>query len=116
VAQQPPKNLFTLFGLHIGGDFGPFTFYKSKRRRLVFFKKAPPDKPPSEKQIAQRNRFRLVAAAWSTLTPYQRAQWTIAARRASLCMTGYDLFVHFKLKPDPHKLNHLQSITDTVLN
>lgn len=115
MAQQTPENLFTLMGLLIGGDFGPLTFYKNKRGRLVWFPKAPPDKPPSPKQTTQRNKFRLAARAWRTLTPYQRAQWELASRRASLCMTGYDCFLHFKLKPNPLQQNYLASVTDTVL-
>lgn len=115
MAQQPAENLFHLMGLHIGGDFGPLTFYKSKRGRLVWFNKAPPLTPPSAKQTTQRNQFRLAALFWTQLDEDQRQQWELASRRASLCMNGYDLFVHFATKPDQARQETIARQTSTVL-
>lgn len=115
MAQQPPENLFHLMGLHIGGDFGPLTFYKTKRGRLVWFNKAPPHTPPSTKQTVQRNQFRLAALMWSMLTVDEQNQWDTASRRASLCLNGYNLFIHFAIKPDEASLNTIARQTNTVL-
>ncbi len=115
MAKQPPQNLFHLFGFLIGGDFADFTFYKNKRGKLVWFIKAPPKTKPSTKQTTQRNLFRLAATAWQTLTAPQRAQWELASTRASLCATGYDAFIHYKLTNDQAGQNNLASTTNTVL-
>lgn len=102
-------------GLHIGGDFGPLTFYKTKRGRLVWFPRAPPHAPPSDKQTVQRNQFRLAALMWTQLDSDQRRQWELASRRASLCMNGYDLFIHFATKPDQANQDTIARHTQTVL-
>lgn len=115
MAQQLPENLFNLMGLHLGGDLGPLTFYKSKRGKLVWFDKAPPTTPPSWRQTSQRSLFRAAAQCWRLCTPEQRQQYELAARKASLCMTGYNLFVHLKLKPDPNLQRTIESQTNTVL-
>ena len=115
MAQQLPEKLFTLMGLHIGGDWGPLTFYKSKRGKLVWFPRSPPLAPPSSMQLAQRNRFRLAAELWPTLSDAQREQYELASRRASLCMTGYNLFVHFKTTPDDAAKTTIEHQTYTTL-
>lgn len=113
--KQPPQNLLNLLGLHAGGDLAALTIYRTKRKLLVWFNKAPPTSPPSPKQTHQRNTFRLLAAAWSTLTLDQQQQWERAARRASLAATGYNAFLHFKATNDTTMQNTLQRVTNTVL-
>lgn len=115
MAKQPPENLFHLLGLLLGGDFGPFTFYKNKRGKIVWFPKSPPKKPPSTKQTSERNLFRLAAVAWQTLAAGDRAQWELASKRASLCATGYNAFLHFKLRRDQAGQDNLASRTNTIL-
>jgi len=115
MALQPPENTFHLLGLLIGGDLGPFTFYKSQRRLTVWFDKAPPLSPPTDLQTAQRNRFRSAAAWWKRLSNHQRREYELASQRASLRITGYNLFVHFKLTRDQAALETLERRTNTVL-
>ncbi len=115
MAHQPPENLFCILGFLIGGDYGPFTFYKNKRGKLVFFPKAPPLNPPSLEQTIRRNQFRLAATYWRTLTDGQRQQYDLASKRASLCMNGYNLFMHFKTTLDDDARRTLQSRTGTIL-
>jgi len=96
--QQPPQSLIHFFGLIAWGDFGPLTMYRSARRRVVAYQKAPPDKPPTAWQIAQRERFKDAALTWKTFTPYLKPNWERAAKRLSLKVTGYNLWVYYKLK------------------
>ncbi len=82
------------------GDLGPFTIYTTRRRRCVWFIKAPPLKPPSALQVYQRNRFRMAAKAWRKLTIVNRRAWRAAAATASLGVTGYNLFIFWQLRRD----------------
>ena len=112
---QKPARLLNLFGLVIWGDFGPTTLYRDHRRRLVSFAKTWPAKPPTDAQQTQRDALTATAAAWQALTPAQRAEWNTAARRASLYMHGYDLFVHWSLTGDDTAMQTLERQTNTDL-
>jgi hypothetical protein len=112
---QNAKRLFTCLGFVIWGDLGPTTIYRNKRGKVVFFAKTWPHKPPSPAQTVQRQRFIAAAIAWQTLTPSQRDEWHEATRRASLCMHGYDLFVHWFLSQDDAAIRTLQRQTGTTL-
>ena len=52
-------SILRYLGFNTQGDLGPWTFYTSKRKGLVFFAKAPPLEPPSLMQNHKRNKFRL---------------------------------------------------------
>lgn len=115
MAQQLPEKLFKLMGFYVTGDWGPLTFYTNKRGLLVWFNKAPPLEPPSPAQTSQRNLFRLVAIYWKNLTDAERNQYELASKRASLCMTGYNLFMHFKTTPDDAAKATIEHQTRTTL-
>ncbi len=115
MAQQVPEDLFHLMGMYVTGDWGPLTFYTSRRGKVVWFPKSPPLSPPSPWQTSQRNTFRLAALWWSTLTSAERTDYELASKRASLCMTGYNLFVHFKTTNDDAAQKTLERQTNTVL-
>ncbi len=100
MAVLPPPQIYHLFGFVLSGDFGPYTFYTNKRGKLVFFIKAPPLEPPSERQIKQRNRWRNGAIGWKALTATSRQKWNDAARKAHTKLTGYNLFMHWTTKGD----------------
>jgi len=95
------SSILRYLGWNTQGDLGPWTFYTSKRKGLVWFIKAPPLEPPSPMQIHQRNKFRLVAATWRSLSAEQRNNWSLAARRAHLQITGYNLFTYYLTRNDP---------------
>jgi len=86
-----------LCGFSPTGDFGPLTGYTSKRGKAVWYMKAPPKTPPTGWQRLQRWRFRLAALAWNSLTSSQRADWLLAAPKARLNITGYNLFIWYQL-------------------
>jgi len=115
MAKQTQDSLFTVFGFVVWGDFGPLTMYRRYDGRIVTLLKTWPHKPPSQKQLNQRAAFSSAAAAWNALTPAQRAQWTAAAARASLPMTGYDIFLHWLLTPPATTMYTLQRQTATHL-
>ena len=87
--------MLNLLGLRPTGDLGPLTGYTTKRGRGVWYLKAPPKEPPTGYQIHYRNLFRLVAMTWQALPRSKRDDWLDAARRASLRITGYNLFLWY---------------------
>jgi hypothetical protein len=82
-------------GYIVQGDIGPLTLYTSKRGKMVSYPRAPPLCPPSAAQEGMRDVFRQAATGWRALTPDQRRDWLTAARRATLTITGYDLWTWF---------------------
>jgi len=107
--------LLRLLGYNTQGDLGPWTFYTSRRRQLVFFLRAPPKVPASQLQNAQRNKFRLAANLWNELTPADQNQWEIASKRSSSKCTGYDIFVWWVCRQDNPTIETLQRNTRTQL-
>ncbi len=87
--------LYRVLGWNIQGDLGPWTFYTSQRKGLVWFLKAPPKTPPTVSQVHQRNKFRIAAVCWNKLTPQQREDWRIACLQANLAISGYNFFVFY---------------------
>lgn len=89
-----------VLGMMIAGDVGDFTIYTDKFGRKIIFPFSPPEKPPSSRQLAQRQVFRQAVEGWKNLNPDQRAAWEQASRTCGLCMTGHNAFVHFWLTQD----------------
>jgi len=112
---QNVERLYSTLGFVVWGDLGPVTIYRNKRGKIVFFAKTWPHKPPSPAQLAQREKFTQAATAWQALTSVTRAEWEEATRRASLCMNGYDLFVHWSLTADDQAIRTLEHQTSTTL-
>jgi hypothetical protein len=115
MAHQTLDHLFTCLGFVIWGDLGPTTIYRNHKGRVVFFEKTWPHKPPSPEQIVQRARFTEAAAAWQELTFLAKCRWALAVRKASLCMTGYNLFVYWYTSGDEASIRTLERQTRTTL-
>lgn len=111
----PQSDLLSYLGFNATGDLGPLTGYTNKQGKLVWFLKAPPTCPPSYWQVHQRNVFRLIAAAWQALTPTAREQWSLAEHRASLNMTGYNLFTWWSVHQDHAVIHTIERQTGTNL-
>lgn len=111
----PTSNILSLLGWNPTGDLGPLTGYTSKRGKIVWFLKAPPTCPPSDWQIRQRNKFRLVAMAWQAMTDADRQQWHLAEIRGRLTITGYNLYVYWSLSHDDEAIRTIQRQTGTTL-
>ena len=86
--------------MHLSGDLGDLTIYQTKTGRIVAFPRSPPHKPPSPAQNTQRYRFRQSVEAWHELPAVDRLRYETACKRLSLCMSGFNLWIHFCLVHD----------------
>lgn len=98
--KTPKPRLFDFWGWNTQGDFGPWTFYTSKRKGLVFFLRAPPKEQPSPWQIHQRAVWTAIADLWKSTTQETRDNWELATKRLRLSITGYNLFVWYHCSHD----------------
>ena len=115
MAQQLGHSLLSVLGLVAYGDLGPLTMYKSKAGKIVAFAKTWPDRPPSYYQVLDRGRFLAAAHSWTDLPQTQKDQWNLAARRASLCCTGYNLYMYCWLAPDNSSVQTIARQTGCTL-
>ncbi len=106
---------WNLIGLGVAGDVGGLTVYTDRFGRKVAYPKSPPDKPPSDLQIAQRTRFREAQAAWSALDLGQKLNLELAVMKSSICMTGQNLYITVALKNDQAGLDTIARQTDLTL-
>lgn len=90
----PPA--LSLIGWNVTGDWGPLTAYTSQRGNTVWFDKTNPLNPPSIMQQKMRNLYRLYAQAWRAMTADDQAKWALAAARAHLTISGYNLWVWYQ--------------------
>jgi hypothetical protein len=93
-------NLWQFLGWSVQGDFGPYTTWTTDQGKVVVIQKAPPKTPASVLQQLARSRFSLSHRGWRLLTPAQRAAWTLAAHRARLSVSGYNLWMSCNLLAD----------------
>ena len=103
--------LIKLMGLIVQGDIGPWTCYHHPGQRTVAFPHAPPTKPPTRRQIHQRNKLRLTAQLWQSLSHAQRNAWERAAMRATLRITGYNLYTAAQLLDQPSLIATIEHST-----
>jgi hypothetical protein len=75
------------------GDLGPFTYYTSKKRKVIRFLRSPPTSPPSAMQIRQRQKWTAAAATWTTQRESDRDWWRQLARINHLKITAYNAFI-----------------------
>jgi len=115
MALQPARNVLSCLGLVYSGDVGQLTVYRSKRGKLVVFKKTWPKEAASAEQTVLRAAFTAAAAAWKALTQDKRDQWDLATLRTSLCMHGYNLFVHHQLQGDDQAIKAIERQSHTTL-
>lgn len=87
------NKILALLGFSCTGDMGPWTFYTSYRKQIVFFPRMPALNPASQAQLIQRAIWTAAAAAWKAKPTQQRADWEAACRRTSCKITGYNLWV-----------------------
>jgi hypothetical protein len=91
---------FCLLGLQISGDVGPWTIYSDRFGKPIVFPRSPPKVPRSERQAAQRQRWRDCCDAWNALDQAERDAYETLSLRASMCMTGFNLFLKMSMNPD----------------
>ncbi|HDZ22775.1 hypothetical protein LCGC14_1469940 [marine sediment metagenome] len=103
-------------GIGIQGDLDGITCYRSSRGALIWFPRAPPEKPPSELQIWQRERWRAILDDWNALPASTRSDWMLITERASLYIHGLNLYLWWRCSQDDTVIETLQRQTGiTVL-
>lgn len=104
-----------LMGMRVAGDCNGETIYTDRYRRKVHYKKAPPDRPPSPKQLARRDLFRRAVQAWKALPQGDKDQLEFAATCANLCLTGQNLFTSCSLRSSEEVYRTIERQTATTL-
>lgn len=87
-----------LFGMGVSGDIDGMTIYTDRHMRKVFFPQAPPCDPPSPMQVKQRARFCEAISNWRDTSQNERDGFESISLRASLRMTGLNLWIHVSLQ------------------
>jgi len=105
------KNFAPFLGFNAQGNLGPFTIYVNKHRRPVWYLTRPQLEPPSPARIHQKNALRACALAWQWLLPETKANWLLAARRAGLRISGYNLFTWFFFSHDRPTIETIERLT-----
>jgi len=82
-----------VMGLIVSGDVGDYTIYTDRFGKKVAFPKSPPKEPPTDLQVAIRDRFKTAQAAYMACTPQEKANWELLVQKASLCLTGQNLYI-----------------------
>lgn len=91
-------SIFQFLGVLTNGDAGPYTFYTSHRKRLVFFLKTWPHDPATYHQKLNRDKWRHASLRWRSLDQSTRDNWEKITNRAHLTITGFNLFMHYMTK------------------
>jgi len=113
--RRPPKKFRSFLGFRPTGDLGGMTAWTNQRGRVVWIDKSPPLNPPSVLQQQFRDQFRLAATAWRAMPAERRAAWLLAARRAHLYITGYNLWVWFQRTNDAETIRTIERQTHLSL-
>lgn len=109
------ENILRYLGFNTQGDLGPWTFYTSQRKGLVWFIKSPPLEPASFLQTHYRNLFRAAARVWNSLPENERDNWLDAAELTHLEVHGYNLFVYVAVTQDASFVPTLERLTGRSL-
>ena len=112
-----PPPIYSFLGFNTQGDIGPFTTYHSARQDQVWFLATSPKMPASSRQHHQRNRFKIIAFKWNAMHANQRKNWTTAANRARLRISGYNLFTYTLSRADlepARTISHQTGLTLTI--
>lgn len=107
--------MLRLIGMKCQGDIGDMTCYTSRRNKVVWFLKSPPKEPPSFEQQEIRQKFSDAGEGWRALSDAERNLWNLAAQRANLRITGYNLWVYFFVKLDWWALRTIENQTGITL-
>lgn len=97
-----------LIGIRPTGDLGQFTMYTNRKGSLVCFLKTRPAKPLTNRQLGNMRRFTAIGSVWRSMPPSERQAWQLAAKRAGLTITAYNLFVYSQMQPDSSTLLTVQ--------
>lgn len=102
---------FQFFGIWVSGDIDETTIYTDRFGRKVWFPKAPPDKPPSSRQVHQRARFQTAQQNWKALTADEKLALETITLASNIIMTGQNLYISVALRNDSAALATLSANT-----
>jgi hypothetical protein len=106
---------WNLLGIHASGDLADVTVYMDRHRRLVTFPKSPPQTPRTAAQEAHRQLWSIAVANWKTASTETRDAYERASLKASLMMTGHNVWMHFSFRRDAARLATLAAQTGETL-
>ena len=102
---------WNMLGLMFSGDIANLTLYTDRNQKKVAFPKDVPQKPPTEKQLALRNRFRLAQQEYMKLTDIQKYDLEQLTIKSSLALTGQNLWISVAMTGNTKTLETLQRQT-----
>jgi len=91
---------WNMIAVEASGDLAGFTLYTDMHGRKVVFPKTPPEVPETPNQRRWRDRFRAAVLNWKAAPHQLRAAFEAVSLKASLCMTGHNLWVSLSLTQD----------------
>jgi hypothetical protein len=106
--KNPSPGQFIPLGFNPHGDWGAYTIYTSRSRKVVRFPRAPPTKPPTYLQRRQRFAWRAAAAMWRDANNTTREWWRTLARINHLTITGHNAFIAYYTQQDKRWLASLK--------
>gem|GEM_PF-6714551 len=99
-------NFWAQLNFGVAGDVGPFTCWTTKRGKAVFIRRAPPDKPPSEKQKQQRLRFRMAYQHWKAEPEEVKQKWRALVNFGGWCLSAHNMYMSLCMNPEPERLKY----------
>lgn len=110
-----PPPLHKFLGFRYQGDFGPYTCYRAKTGRHVWFLRTSPHKPATRRQIHQRAKLTILSWLWHTLTNAERLAWSAATSKAHLRISGFNLYTYSILARDRETVRTVEFQSHTAL-
>jgi hypothetical protein len=105
------NKLLALVAWSCTGDLGPWSFYTSRRRKIVFYPRSPALSPASPIQTVIRDRWRMATQAWKAMDRTLQSNWETATRALSLGLNGYALHVYWYTTGDTRSLQSIQRMS-----
>ena len=97
-----------ILGFNPTGDLGPFTIYTAQNRKPVWYIKAPPTAPPTDRQVFVRETMKANAISWTKLRQADRDTWELATKRCRLKLCGYALWQWYQWHHNRHALRTIE--------
>lgn len=98
-------------GLRIQGDLDGITCYRSSRKGIVWYPRAPPTVPPSDLQADQMDKWKDQLEDWTELPDATRLAWMQLASTAHLRIHGLNLYLWWRSSYDDAAIHTLERQT-----
>jgi hypothetical protein len=87
-------------GWYPSGDLGLFTYYCSRKRKVVAYLRTKQVQETSPAQARQRRAWTTIALEWKSIPATSRAAWRAAAAGARIRITAYNLYIFYRTTKD----------------